>query len=103
MSPNGYLADNYTRFRAFRPQYFLPTILYGIFINVTGTYGTQFATMAEAEALGKYLKSQFWLLLQYTNYTFSQSIAYFRLSFPVSAFQLQSICLFSHLAPEPLP
>jgi hypothetical protein len=52
MSPNGYLADNYTRFRAFRPQYFLPTILFSIFVNVTGTYGTQFATMAQAEALG---------------------------------------------------
>ncbi|OCL10610.1 hypothetical protein AOQ84DRAFT_374763 [Glonium stellatum] len=38
-------------FRAYRPQYFLPSIIFSIFINVTGTYGTQFATMDEAEAL----------------------------------------------------
>lgn len=46
------LAHKYDRFRAFRPQYFLPSIVMSIFINVTGTYGTQFATMKNAESLG---------------------------------------------------
>src|SRR5271155_1496801 len=46
------LVDSQNRFRAYRPQYFLPSIIYSIFINVTGTYGTQFATMDEAESLG---------------------------------------------------
>jgi hypothetical protein len=47
-----YLADSQNRFRAYRPQYFLPSIIFSIFINVTGTYGTQFASMKQAEALG---------------------------------------------------
>ncbi|PVH80431.1 hypothetical protein DL98DRAFT_654821 [Cadophora sp. DSE1049] len=38
-------------FRAFRPQYFLPSIVFSIFINVAATYGTQFATMESAESL----------------------------------------------------
>jgi uncharacterized membrane protein len=38
-------------FRAFRPQYFVPSIVFSIFIQVTGTYGTQFATMDEASSL----------------------------------------------------
>jgi hypothetical protein len=46
------LVDSQNRFRAYRPQYFLPSIVFSIFINVTGTYGTQFASMNEAEALG---------------------------------------------------
>jgi hypothetical protein len=46
------LVNSQNRFRAYRPQYFLPSIIFGIFINVTGTYGTQFASMDEAEALG---------------------------------------------------
>lgn len=46
------LADGQNRFRAYRPQYFLPSIVFSIFINVTGTYGTQFASMKQAEALG---------------------------------------------------
>jgi hypothetical protein len=40
------------RFRAYRPQYFLPTIVFSIFINITSTYGTLFATMEQVEALG---------------------------------------------------
>lgn len=40
------------RLRAYRPQYFVSTIIFGIFINVTGTYGTLFVTMKQAEALG---------------------------------------------------
>ncbi|KFZ19176.1 hypothetical protein V501_00789 [Pseudogymnoascus sp. VKM F-4519 (FW-2642)] len=38
-------------FRAYRPQYFLPSIIFSIFINVTGTYGTLFVTMKQVEAL----------------------------------------------------
>ncbi|KUJ08768.1 uncharacterized protein LY89DRAFT_764104 [Mollisia scopiformis] len=38
-------------FRAYRPQYFLPSILFGIFINVTGSYGPLFSLMVECEAL----------------------------------------------------
>jgi hypothetical protein len=39
-------------FRAFRPQYFLPLIVFGIFINVTVTYGTVFPEMEQCEVLG---------------------------------------------------
>jgi hypothetical protein len=45
-------SDSPNRFRAYRPQYFLPSIIFSIFINVTGTYGTIFQSMQEAEALG---------------------------------------------------
>ena len=44
--------DNWNSFRAYRPQYFLPLIVFSIFINVTATYGTQFPSMKQAEALG---------------------------------------------------
>ncbi|KAH9213556.1 hypothetical protein DL95DRAFT_524402 [Leptodontidium sp. 2 PMI_412] len=46
-------------FRAFRPQYFLPSIVFSIFINVTATYGTQFATMRSAESLVERLLQTF--------------------------------------------
>jgi hypothetical protein len=45
-------SDSPNRFRAYRPQYFLPSIIFSVFINVTGTYGTIFQSMQEAEALG---------------------------------------------------
>lgn len=45
--------DGWSRFRAFRPQYFLPSIIFSIFIQVTATYGTQFETMDEAGSLSK--------------------------------------------------
>lgn len=38
-------------FRAYRPQYFLPSILFSIFVNVTGSYGPLFSLMEECEAL----------------------------------------------------
>jgi uncharacterized membrane protein len=50
-------------FRAFRPQYFVPSIVFSIFIQVTGTYGTQFATMDEASSLGGSIRLRFWPLL----------------------------------------
>ncbi|OOQ84136.1 hypothetical protein PEBR_31896 [Penicillium brasilianum] len=46
-------------FRAFRPQYFIPSIIFSIFIQVTATYGTQFKTMEEAGALVKHLVGSF--------------------------------------------
>ncbi|KAJ5770975.1 uncharacterized protein N7511_003026 [Penicillium nucicola] len=48
-------------FRAYRPQYFLPSIVFSIFINVTATYGTQFATMKEAETLVTHLLESFFV------------------------------------------
>ncbi|KAJ6025254.1 uncharacterized protein N7446_013835 [Penicillium canescens] len=48
-------------FRAYRPQYFLPSIIFSIFINVTATYGTQFATMKEAESLVTHLLESFFV------------------------------------------
>lgn len=38
-------ADLPHRFRAFRPQYFLPLIVFGIFLNITATYGCILPTM----------------------------------------------------------
>ncbi|KAJ6095599.1 hypothetical protein N7486_006345 [Penicillium sp. IBT 16267x] len=46
-------------FRAFRPQYFVPSIIFSIFIQVTATYGTQFATLDEAGSLIKRLVETF--------------------------------------------
>ncbi|CZR54877.1 uncharacterized protein PAC_04761 [Phialocephala subalpina] len=46
-------------FRAYRPQYFLPTILFGIFVNVTGSYGPLFSLMEESETLVKRLLETF--------------------------------------------
>ncbi|KAE8422475.1 hypothetical protein BDV36DRAFT_291303 [Aspergillus pseudocaelatus] len=46
-------------FRAFRPQYFIPSIIFSIFIQVTATYGTQFETMDEAGSLIKHLVGSF--------------------------------------------
>ncbi|KAJ5933679.1 hypothetical protein N7454_006008 [Penicillium verhagenii] len=46
-------------FRAFRPQYFIPSIIFSIFIQVTGTYGTQFQTLDEAATLIKRLVETF--------------------------------------------
>lgn len=45
--------DGWSRFRAFRPQYFIPSIIFSIFIQVTATYGSQFATIDEAGALSE--------------------------------------------------
>lgn len=50
------LADS-GRFRAYRPQYFLPSILFGIFVNATASYGPLFSLMIESETLGKPLGS----------------------------------------------
>ncbi len=44
-------ADRGSSFRAFRPQYFLPLIVFSIFINVTATYGCIFPTMEQAYTL----------------------------------------------------
>ncbi|KAG0652725.1 hypothetical protein D0Z07_0346 [Hyphodiscus hymeniophilus] len=38
-------------FRAYRPQYFLPSIVCSIFIQITSTYGVLFATMEQVESL----------------------------------------------------
>ncbi|CAI7631717.1 unnamed protein product [Penicillium pancosmium] len=46
-------------FRAFRPQYFIPSIIFSIFIQVTATYGTQFETLDEAGSLIKHLVGTF--------------------------------------------
>ncbi|GKZ36706.1 hypothetical protein AbraIFM66950_007881 [Aspergillus brasiliensis] len=51
--------DRWNRFRAFRPQYFLPSIIFSIFVQVTGTYGSQFATLKEAANLIKHLVETF--------------------------------------------
>ncbi|KAJ5544260.1 hypothetical protein N7513_007071 [Penicillium frequentans] len=51
--------DGWSRFRAFRPQYFIPSIIFSIFIQVTATYGSQFATMDEAGSLIKHLVETF--------------------------------------------
>ncbi|KAJ5994433.1 hypothetical protein N7451_010157 [Penicillium sp. IBT 35674x] len=46
-------------FRAFRPQYFIASIIFSIFIQVTATYGSQFATIDEAGSLIKHLVETF--------------------------------------------
>lgn len=51
-------SDVQNRLRAYRPQYFLPSIVFGIFVNVTGTYGTLFTTMQQAEALGNIISAR---------------------------------------------
>ncbi|KAE8448506.1 hypothetical protein EG329_009387 [Mollisiaceae sp. DMI_Dod_QoI] len=38
-------------FRAYRPQYFLPSIVFGVFVNATGSYGPLFGLMEESEVL----------------------------------------------------
>ncbi|KAJ5494426.1 hypothetical protein N7463_010513 [Penicillium fimorum] len=48
-------------FRAYLPQYFLPSIIFSIFINVTATYGTQYATMKQAESLVTILLESFFV------------------------------------------
>ncbi|KIX95771.1 uncharacterized protein Z520_08479 [Fonsecaea multimorphosa CBS 102226] len=51
----------YNTFRAFRPQYFLPLIVFGIFINITAVYGTIFPEMEQAKNLVKRLLDTFWV------------------------------------------
>ncbi|KAJ5671634.1 hypothetical protein N7507_000761 [Penicillium longicatenatum] len=46
-------------FRAFRPQYFLPSIIFSTFIQVTATYRTLFATIDEVGSLIKRLVETF--------------------------------------------
>ena len=41
-------------FRAFRPQYFLPLIVFGIFINVTAVYGAIFPEMEQVYSLSTF-------------------------------------------------
>ncbi|KAJ5383010.1 hypothetical protein N7517_000921 [Penicillium concentricum] len=48
-------------FRAYLPQYFLPSIIFSIFINVTATYGTQYANMKQAESLITHLLESFFV------------------------------------------
>ncbi len=45
------LTDKMIRFRAYRPQYFLPLIVFSIFIHVTAVYGNIFPTMEQAYSL----------------------------------------------------
>lgn len=42
-------------FRAYRPQYFLPSIVGSIYFNIVATYGTQFPSMHYAESLSSRL------------------------------------------------
>ncbi|KAK6366860.1 hypothetical protein LTS17_010411 [Exophiala oligosperma] len=51
----------YNTFRAFRPQYFLPLIVFSIYINVTATYGCIFPTMEQAYSLTKRLLDSFFV------------------------------------------
>ncbi|KAJ5832694.1 hypothetical protein N7474_001005 [Penicillium riverlandense] len=46
-------------FRAFRPQYFVSSIVFSIFIQVAATYGTRLATMDEVSSLIKRLTQAF--------------------------------------------
>jgi hypothetical protein len=57
------MSDWGNRFRSFRPQYFLPSIVFSIFVQVTATYGTQFATLEQAASLSKTLPFVFKILL----------------------------------------
>jgi hypothetical protein len=43
--------DSRNRFRAFRPQYFLPLIVFGIFLNITATYGCILPTLEHVYTL----------------------------------------------------
>lgn len=63
-------------FRAHRPQYFLPSIIFSIFVNVTGTYGTIFATMRQAEALVSHLLQAF-----FTGFGISAAVSIFIVPF----------------------
>lgn len=47
--------DALNRFRAYRPQYFVPLIVFGIFLNITATYGCVLPTMTEVYSLGELL------------------------------------------------
>jgi hypothetical protein len=49
------LVDDGARFRAYRPQYFLPSIVFSIFINATSTYGPLFAKIEQVKAMGSHL------------------------------------------------
>lgn len=47
--------DSWNSFRAFRPQYFLPLIVFGIFLNITATYGCILPTMEHVYSLSNAL------------------------------------------------
>ncbi|KAK7894782.1 hypothetical protein LTR67_005521 [Exophiala xenobiotica] len=51
----------YNTFRAFRPQYFLPLIVFSIYINITATYGCVFPTMEQAYSLTRRLLDCFFV------------------------------------------
>ncbi|KIX06506.1 uncharacterized protein Z518_04482 [Rhinocladiella mackenziei CBS 650.93] len=51
----------YNTFRAYRPQYFLPLIVFSIFINITATYGCIFPTMEQAYSLTRFLLDTFFV------------------------------------------
>ncbi|KIV89174.1 hypothetical protein, variant [Exophiala mesophila] len=51
----------YNTFRAFRPQYFLPLIVFGIYLNVTATYGCIFPTITQVYSLTTLLLEVFFI------------------------------------------
>ncbi|KAJ9607321.1 hypothetical protein H2200_008394 [Cladophialophora chaetospira] len=51
----------YNTFRAFRPQYFLPLIVFGIYINITAVYGAIFPEMEQAYSLTRRLLDTFFV------------------------------------------
>ncbi|KIW73346.1 hypothetical protein PV04_01476 [Phialophora macrospora] len=51
----------YNTFRAFRPQYFLPLIVFGIYINITSLYGAIFPEMEQAYSLTRRLLDTFFV------------------------------------------
>ncbi|EXJ61463.1 uncharacterized protein A1O5_11779 [Cladophialophora psammophila CBS 110553] len=51
----------YNTFRAFRPQYFLPLIVFGIFINITAVYGAIFPEMEQVYSLMRRLLDTFFV------------------------------------------
>ncbi|KIW15196.1 hypothetical protein PV08_05241 [Exophiala spinifera] len=51
----------YNTFRAFRPPYFLPLIVFSIYINITATYGCIFPTMEQAYSLTRRLLDTFFV------------------------------------------
>ncbi|KAI1610548.1 hypothetical protein EDD36DRAFT_467609 [Exophiala viscosa] len=51
----------FNTFRAYRPQYFLPLIVFSIFLNITATYGCVFPTMEQAYTLTRRLLDTFFV------------------------------------------
>ncbi|OAL36805.1 hypothetical protein AYO20_03860 [Fonsecaea nubica] len=51
----------YNTFRAFRPQYFLPLIVFGIYINITAVYGAIFPEMEQVYSLTRRLLDTFFV------------------------------------------